>query len=139
MGGTVRTGTDGEGWSCSVYLLLLAHPARGIGCLQRWLLRSCASARRTGDVGSPPAASPRLPGAAHEGPLARAPSSQRAPLACCPSAQRSWKPYPAEAKINERQIIRGGDCPRLCCSLLWPCKDLETQLSSFSLYLCNPN
>lgn len=55
-----------------------------------------------------------------------------------PAARRSWKPtaHAAESKIKadyrEETVL-------VSAARLWQRKDLETQLSSFSLYLCNPN
>lgn len=95
-GGTVRTGTDGEGWSCSVYLLLLTPPARAFSCAAWPACSGGFSIPVLVHPGCGASAAPEpLPPCGDQGlpmSLAQAPLSQLALLARCPSAQRSWKP-----------------------------------------------
>lgn len=80
-----------------------------------------------------------------EGLLALAASSQCPPQ--CPPVPAAHLPrgaanpsaHPAESKIHERKADYQGETVLISAAHLWQCKDLEIQLSSFSLYLCNPN
>ena len=139
-GGTVRTGTDGEGWSCSVELLLLTPPARAFGCAA-WPACSdgfsvpvlvhpgCGASAAPGPL--PPCSDQGLPMRVR---LPRLPclSVHCLPAARLPRGAGNPSAHPAESKINERQIIRG----RLSLSLLLAYGSARTWKHSFQVSLC---
>lgn len=139
-GGTVRTGTDGEGWSCSVYFLLLTPPAHAFGHAA-WPAGSDGFSVpvlvRLG-CGASAAPSP-LPPCSHQGlpmrvRLPRLPrlNLHRSPAARLPRGAGNPSAHPAESKINERQMIGG----RLSPSLLLAYGSARTWKHSFQVSLC---
>lgn len=139
-GGTDRTGTDGEGWSCSVYLLLFTPPARAFGRAARPACSDGSSIPALVLLGCGASAAPSpLPPCSHQGlPMrVRLPrllhlNLHRSPAACLPRGAGNPSARPAESKISERQMIGG----RLSPSLLLAYGSARTWKHSFQVSLC---
>lgn len=139
-GGTVRTGMAGEGWSCSVYLLLLTPPARAFS---RAVWPSCSDGSSIPVLVHPGCGALEAPGppppCADQGLpmrvcLPRLPrlGLHRSPAARLPRGAGNPSAYPAESKINERQVTGG----RLSPSLLLTYGSARTWKHSFQVSLC---